>query len=284
MNNIPDIIAKLAAADGPEEFTLESRLTSVELSELLNSLDDGEFISFTQDEMPEDFPAPEQFEDVSFLRVGPVFVAKPHVDAFDLIDDHRAIEADRAKFAHVRNSDIESILEQMYNNGLDMLEAAESALRDTAASFVEPGAQGFEVFDVDEFGNKIDEPVEAPGNPKDAIGSKKPDLSLIPPAGMLFEAQAMMDGARKYGPYNWRSNPVKARVYIAAAMRHLQQLLDGEDFDPVSGVHHIGHARACLGIYADAVTTNNLIDDRPPVGAAGSLIRQFEATGSFDEE
>lgn len=118
-------------------------------------------------------------------------------------------------------------------------------------------------------------------NPKDLVGSKKPDLSLVPPAGILLEAQAMMDGAAKYGPYNWRENPVQMRVYIAACMRHLQQLLDGEDIDPISNTYHVGHARACLGILADAMFTGNLIDDRPSRGPAGDLIRHFEDKKSF---
>lgn len=124
-------------------------------------------------------------------------------------------------------------------------------------------------------------PTPAGINPKDALGMLKPDLSLIPPAALLYEAQGMMDGAAKYGPYNWRDNPVKARVYIAAAMRHLQQYLDGEDFDPISGVHHLGHARCCMGILADATETGNLVDDRPTKGAAGDMIRRFNDTQSF---
>lgn len=118
-------------------------------------------------------------------------------------------------------------------------------------------------------------------NPKDLLGILKPDLSLVPPAAILHEAMAMMDGAKKYGPYNWRDKKVRAMVYLAAGMRHMQQLLDGENFDPKSKVHHAGHARACLGIYLDAMSTGNLIDDRPTKGAAGELIRQFEETGSF---
>lgn len=119
-------------------------------------------------------------------------------------------------------------------------------------------------------------------NPKDAVGMTKPDLSLVPPASALYQAQAMMDGARKYGPYNWRSNPVLMRVYIAAAQRHLSQLLDGEDFDPISGCHHLGHALACMGILADARETGNLVDDRPVPGPAGEMIRHFGDFKTFD--
>ncbi len=121
-------------------------------------------------------------------------------------------------------------------------------------------------------------------NPKDLVGATKPDLSLIPPAALLHEAAAMMDGAHKYGAYNWRSNPVLARVYLAAALRHTQQLLDGEDFDPTSLVHHAGHARACLAIYLDAMETGNLVDDRPLPGAAGRLIRSWSPDNKFKPE
>jgi hypothetical protein len=122
---------------------------------------------------------------------------------------------------------------------------------------------------------KVGEVTKETGNPKDAIGDTKPDLSLVPAAGLLLEAQAFMDGARKYGPYNWRDNSVRMRVYIAAAMRHMQQLLDGEDVDPLSTCYHIGHARACLGIIADAQQQGNIIDDRPTPGKAGEMIRRF---------
>lgn len=118
-------------------------------------------------------------------------------------------------------------------------------------------------------------------NPKDAVAGKKPDISLVPAAGILHEAMAMMDGAKKYGPYNWRDNAVLARVYIAAAMRHLQQLNDGEDFDPISLVHHAGHVRACMGIYLDAMEMGQLKDDRPKPGNAGDMIRKFETQKDF---
>lgn len=119
------------------------------------------------------------------------------------------------------------------------------------------------------------------GNPKDLLGMKKPNVSLVPPASSLYQAQAMMDGAAKYGPYNWRGNPVKAMVYISAALRHIFAYLDGENIDPVSGVPHIGHGLACLGIIADATETGNLLDDRPSTGPAGDMVRRFNDSQSF---
>lgn len=118
-------------------------------------------------------------------------------------------------------------------------------------------------------------------NPKDALGAQKPDPSVVPPCAELHLATAMMDGAVKYGPFNWRDNPVQARIYYAAARRHLAQWLDGEDFDPTSEVHHLGHAMACCAILLDAYEQGNLVDDRPVAGRSGALIRQFKTESKF---
>jgi len=112
-------------------------------------------------------------------------------------------------------------------------------------------------------------------NPKDRIGAKKPPLHLIPPAAAIAESVVMALGAEKYGAANWRSTKVRASVYIAAARRHLLQWFDGEDDDPESGISHLAHARASLGILLDAIATGNAIDDRPPAGAAAELIQRF---------
>jgi hypothetical protein len=185
-------------------------------------------------------------------------------------------------------------------------------------------------------------------NPKDRLGVAKPDLSLVPPSAIIEEARALEDGAVKYGPYNWREKKVRARVYIAAAKRHMDSWLDGENFSRdtryvrltadeeflgsygllqgdvtrvvdegsadigssltgyvtvvyvASGVegsnelimlspeqyetvrepvHHLAHARACLGIIIDAESIGALVDDRPTRGAAGDLIKRYTKKG-----
>lgn len=100
-------------------------------------------------------------------------------------------------------------------------------------------------------------------NPKDLLGAKKPSLSKIPAIALLWEALAMMDGGGKYGPYNWRANKVIASIYVDACKRHLDEWFEGVKAAEDSGCHHLGHARACLGILLDAEATGNLIDDRP---------------------
>jgi hypothetical protein len=115
-------------------------------------------------------------------------------------------------------------------------------------------------------------------NPKDRIGVRKPPLHLIPPAAEIMESVVMGLGAKKYGAFNWRSTNVKASVYVAAARRHLLQWFDGQNDDPESGVSHLAHARACLGILLDALATGHLADDRPVAGAGAQLIEQLTAT------
>lgn len=115
-------------------------------------------------------------------------------------------------------------------------------------------------------------------NPKDRVGVFKVDMSLVPAPATIHEAHAMMDGAIKYGPYNWREKRVKARVYVAAAMRHLQQWLNGEECAEDSGAHHLGHARACLGIIIDAQAAGKLVDDRPVPLDVSELLNRLNKT------
>ena len=119
-------------------------------------------------------------------------------------------------------------------------------------------------------------------NPKDRIGDTKPSLHLIPPAAEIAEAVVMGLGARKYGAYNWRKARVRATVYVSAARRHLAQWLDGQDDDPESGVSHLAHVRACMGILLDAIATGHCIDDRPEPGAAAELIERFTRHGETE--
>lgn len=121
---------------------------------------------------------------------------------------------------------------------------------------------------------RIFQPDPPDENPKDRVSAGKPPLHLIPPAAEILESVVMSLGARKYGPFNWRSAKVRATVYIAAAKRHLAQWLDGDNDDSESGVSHLAHARACLGILLDAQATGNLVDDRPTPGVATRLIVQ----------
>lgn len=100
-------------------------------------------------------------------------------------------------------------------------------------------------------------------NPKDRFGLVKVSLSKFPAVALVHAATAMMDGARKYGAYNWRDKDVVASIYMDAAGRHLLDWFEGQETASDSGVHHLGHAIACCAILLDAQQNGNLIDDRP---------------------
>lgn len=104
-------------------------------------------------------------------------------------------------------------------------------------------------------------------NPKDIVARKKVSVSKLPLVATLHAAHAMMDGARKYGPYNWRQKKVFASVYVDAALRHIAAYFEREDRAADSGVHHLGHAMACCAILLDAEACGMLVDDRPLPGA-----------------
>lgn len=100
-------------------------------------------------------------------------------------------------------------------------------------------------------------------NPKDLFGLLKVSLTKLPAVAVAHGAHAMMDGAEKYGPYNWRDKHVLAGIYCDAAMRHIQAWFEGERDAQDSHVHHLGHAIACCAILLDAEANGALIDDRP---------------------
>lgn len=114
-------------------------------------------------------------------------------------------------------------------------------------------------------------------NPKDLQGLKKVSLTKLPAVAQVHGAHAMMNGAERYGPYNWRAKKVIASIYVDAALRHLGAWFEGEEAAADSGVHHLGHAIACCAILLDAQETGNLVDDRPVTDASrGVLSRVLE--------
>lgn len=112
-------------------------------------------------------------------------------------------------------------------------------------------------------------------NPKTRFGMAKPALSLIPGTARVLLAAAFADGCKKYGPANWRVDPVSASTYLNAAERHVTSWQDGEENAADSGVHHLAHAAACLLILLDAQANGTLLDDRPPAGRTADLIREL---------
>lgn len=112
-------------------------------------------------------------------------------------------------------------------------------------------------------------------NPKTRLGATKVPLHLVPPSAKHYLALALEDGAGKYGPYNWREEPISISTYKAAMERHMDAFWDGEDEAADSGVHHVAHAMACCALILDCLSKGTLVDDRPPPGAASELQKSY---------
>lgn len=138
-------------------------------------------------------------------------------------------------------------------------------------------ASGFDKLSTAEVQAQPGIPAEPPaglpdGNPKTRFGLAKPPIALIPGPALIHMADAFRDGAGKYGPANWRNDPVTTSTYVNAALRHILAYYDGEQVASDSGVHHLGHAAGCLAILLDAEAQGTLNDDRPTAGKTSELI------------
>lgn len=116
---------------------------------------------------------------------------------------------------------------------------------------------------------------DPPGtNPKDAAATGKLPLDLWPATASAMGSIAMLNGSLKYGRANWRTDPIRASVYVAACQRHLAAWYDGEDADE-EGVPHLASILANIAVMVDALAANTLIDDRPPAGGYRTLANQL---------
>lgn len=106
-------------------------------------------------------------------------------------------------------------------------------------------------------------------NPKDAFGSAKLAVGLAPDTAINEMALAFLEGALKYGRFNWRIAGVRASIYNDALERHRQKWWNGENRDPATRVKHLANLMACAAILIDSEICGMLTDDRPPVAPVG---------------
>lgn len=109
-------------------------------------------------------------------------------------------------------------------------------------------------------------------NPKDAVGSGRLPMDLVPGTLVVHAALAFLEGALKYGKFNWRIAGVRASRYTAAMRRHMEKYENGQNRDPKTRVHHLASIIANAGILLDAELCGKLIDDRPPRAPVDRLI------------
>lgn len=118
-------------------------------------------------------------------------------------------------------------------------------------------------------------PAVKPSNPKDIIGANKLPLHLWPETATALGSLALLDGALKYGRSNFRVVGVRATIYTDACKRHINAWLEGEEVDPESGIDHLGHALACIGLLVDARAAGKFTDDRLFPGGYRKLVDEL---------
>lgn len=103
-------------------------------------------------------------------------------------------------------------------------------------------------------------------NPKDMVGTRKAGISCVPQAVLAELGIALLEGACKYGRFNWRASGVRASVYLDALYRHvfLQWWDEGEDIDLDSQLSHLTKGISTLTVLRDAMIQGMMVDDRPP--------------------
>jgi hypothetical protein len=119
-----------------------------------------------------------------------------------------------------------------------------------------------------------------PTNPKDAIGSTKLPMNIVPASVIAYASLAWLEGMTKYGGVNWRSAGVRTTIYMGALQRHYAKYYDGGEWaDPKTKVPHLASIIACAGIVLDAQLAGKLNDDRPlPQPGLPALIDQLSET------
>lgn len=97
-------------------------------------------------------------------------------------------------------------------------------------------------------------------------------MHLTPGSAKAYMAMAFLEGALKYGKYNWRVAGVRTSIYLDAMERHMEKFKNGENIDQKTLVPHLASVMACCAIILDADLVGKLNDDRPPRAPVSELL------------
>lgn len=90
----------------------------------------------------------------------------------------------------------------------------------------------------------------------------KPDYSLVPFGALDEVVKVLTYGAKKYDRFNWEK--VERHRYEAATLRHISAYMQGEKYDPETGINHLAHA-ICSLMFLTQFDLNNAKKESEPV-------------------
>ena len=88
----------------------------------------------------------------------------------------------------------------------------------------------------------------------------KPKTSLVHYKSLEPLVRVLEFGADKYGAFNWKKPPETDTQHLESLSRHLFALMDGEEYDNESKMHHIGHIMANAMMYSYHMNNNKESD------------------------
>jgi hypothetical protein len=119
-------------------------------------------------------------------------------------------------------------------------------------------------------------------NLKTAAAVGKPGISAVPVIAFVALGEAMADGAKKYGAFNWRDTGVTASVFEEAIFRHFMDYFGNRnDYAKDSGIHHLAHLMASCAILLDAQVYGMLNDDRDNVDQEIDIYKMVETIRNY---
>ena len=89
----------------------------------------------------------------------------------------------------------------------------------------------------------------------------KPRMDLLDPYAITKLAEVLTFGAQKYEAHNWRKGIAYSRL-TAAALRHMTQFMNGQDYDEETGLPHPAHAMCCMMFLIWMMEERDDLDDR----------------------
>ena len=93
---------------------------------------------------------------------------------------------------------------------------------------------------------------------KYAAKAKKVDLTLISANANETEARVLEMGDAKYSRRDYLNQPDYDLEAMRALLRHVSEIMKGEQYDEESGQHHLAHVRANAGIILEFWASHNV--------------------------
>ena len=106
-----------------------------------------------------------------------------------------------------------------------------------------------------------EEIVEAASKYANRFNSGKPQWSIVDFKSLEPMVRVLEFGAKKYSRDNWKKG-MPINEICDSLMRHLVSYMGGEELDPESGLHHIGHIQCNAMFLSYMINNNSIFEDK----------------------